>query len=105
MKNRMDSALQGPLGRDQQLARYKHLARFAARGMVMLELQFAILILGVGVAANLSIQTQALQSMIATAQRQEAVLLQDEAILLGRQSPLDATLTVLAPAEMLSPPF
>lgn len=104
MKIRMDCALQRPLFRHKQLARYKHLTRFAARGMVMLELQFAMLILGVGVAANLSIQTQALHNMIDTAQRQEAVLLQDEAAGLGL-APFDATLTVSALAEMLSLPL
>lgn len=100
MKNERDCAWQRALRCQKQ-----RFARFAASGMVMLELQFAILILGVGVAANLSIQTQALQRMIDTALRQEAALLQVEAALLERELPLSARLAISAPAETSSPPL
>ena len=95
MKNGMDCAMQRP-------RRYHKpcFARCAASGMVMLELQFAILILGVGVAANLSLQTQALQLMIDTARHQEAALLRDESDLLGLGSPWEVTLTASEPAEL-----
>lgn len=81
-------------------------AQYAASGMVMLELQLAILVLGVGVAANLSMQTQALQTVIDTAVYQQMGSLADIPAMLEPVSPFGTASELPAgPASELSPEF
>lgn|SRR5690625_688965 len=50
--------------------------KVAMRGMVMLELQMAMFIVGAGVGGSFAMQTHALQTMLHTAQRHEALFVE-----------------------------